>query len=385
MGPSLHRHRLRPTTIMAPKVPYKVADISLADWGRKTITLAEKEMPGLMFLRQTYGPSKPLKGARIAGCLHMTVQTAVLIETLIELGADVTWSSCNIFSTQDHAAAAIAAVGVPVYAWKGETDEEYVWCDFKVNYVLKEAYVAIPFAIKPSNITDAMGKNFKFKKGILFQRFLIAADSFKASAPVDHCAAKGCSHKCNYDYSLEDYVCTCPPTLVLDIVKRNCLSLEEAEAEKATSAVPETTSAAVDEVTTPETLVEEVEQEQEDEEVTTKASEDVEEEEEDIEEVAQSDDDTEKVETTTVVTLDDDVDEEDGTEATDYEDFGADEEKDKVVDGSSTESPKDESTEAAEEEIVPQFGDKETTVSPVADETSGDSEGGNVDKTEEET
>merc|ERR1712130_645674 len=128
MGPSLQRHRLRPTTIMAPKVPYKVADISLADWGRKTITLAEKEMPGLMFIRQTYGPSKPLKGARIAGCLHMTVQTAVLIETLIELGADVTWSSCNIFSTQDHAAAAIAAVGVPVYAWKGETDEEYVWC-----------------------------------------------------------------------------------------------------------------------------------------------------------------------------------------------------------------------------------------------------------------
>merc|ERR1712130_397570 len=128
MGPSLQRHRLRPTTIMAPKVPYKVADISLADWGRKTITLAEKEMPGLMFIRQTYGPSKPLKGARIAGGLHMTVQTAVLIETLIELGADVTWSSCNIFSTQDHAAAAIAAVGVPVYAWKGETDEEYVWC-----------------------------------------------------------------------------------------------------------------------------------------------------------------------------------------------------------------------------------------------------------------
>jgi len=128
MGPSLQRHRQRATTIMAPKVPYKVADISLADWGRKTITLAEKEMPGLMYIRQKYGPSKPLKGARIAGCLHMTVQTAVLIETLIELGADVTWSSCNIFSTQDHAAAAIAAVGVPVYAWKGETDEEYVWC-----------------------------------------------------------------------------------------------------------------------------------------------------------------------------------------------------------------------------------------------------------------
>jgi len=110
------------------KVPYKVADISLADFGRKELTLAEHEMPGLMHLREKYGPSKPLKGARIAGCLHMTVQTAVLIETLLELGADVTWSSCNIFSTQDHAAAAIAARGVPVYAWKGETDEEYVWC-----------------------------------------------------------------------------------------------------------------------------------------------------------------------------------------------------------------------------------------------------------------
>merc|ERR1712243_4928 len=110
------------------KVPYKVADISLADWGRKELTLAENEMPGLMYLREKYGPSKPLKGARIAGCLHMTVQTAVLIETLLELGADVTWSSCNIFSTQDHAAAAIAARGVPVYAWKGETDEEYLWC-----------------------------------------------------------------------------------------------------------------------------------------------------------------------------------------------------------------------------------------------------------------
>jgi len=110
------------------KVPYKVADVSLADWGRKELTLAENEMPGLMHLRVAYGPQKPLKGARIAGCLHMTVQTAVLIETLIELGADVTWSSCNIFSTQDHAAAAMAARGVPVYAWKGETDEEYVWC-----------------------------------------------------------------------------------------------------------------------------------------------------------------------------------------------------------------------------------------------------------------
>jgi adenosylhomocysteinase len=110
------------------KPPYKVADISLADWGRKTIELSENEMPGLMQMRTKYGPSKPLKGARIAGCLHMTVQTAVLIETLTELGAEVQWSSCNIFSTQDHAAAAIAKTGVPVYAWKGETDEEYVWC-----------------------------------------------------------------------------------------------------------------------------------------------------------------------------------------------------------------------------------------------------------------
>merc|ERR1711962_960605 len=114
--------------IKMAKVPYKVADVSLADWGRKELTLAENEMPGLMYLRQKYGPSKILKGARIAGCLHMTIQTAVLIETLLELGAEVTWSSYNIFSTQDHAAAAIAARGVPVYAWKGETDEEYVWC-----------------------------------------------------------------------------------------------------------------------------------------------------------------------------------------------------------------------------------------------------------------
>lgn len=113
---------------MSSKPAFKVADISLADWGRKEIMLAENEMPGLMSLRSKYKDSKPLKGARIAGCLHMTVQTAVLIETLVALGADVQWSSCNIFSTQDHAAAAIAKTGVPVYAWKGETDEEYIWC-----------------------------------------------------------------------------------------------------------------------------------------------------------------------------------------------------------------------------------------------------------------
>lgn len=110
------------------KPAYKVADISLAEWGRKEIELSEFEMPGLMEMRRKYGPSKILKGARIAGCLHMTIQTAVLIETLTELGAEVQWSSCNIFSTQDHAAAAIAATGVPVYAWKGETEEEYEWC-----------------------------------------------------------------------------------------------------------------------------------------------------------------------------------------------------------------------------------------------------------------
>src|SRR5947208_10156533 len=106
-------------------LPYKVKDISLAEWGRKEIHLAEAEMPGLMAIRKEFGKQKPLKGARVAGCLHMTIQTAVLIETLIELGAEVRWSSCNIFSTQDHAAAAIAAAGVPVFAYKGESLEEY--------------------------------------------------------------------------------------------------------------------------------------------------------------------------------------------------------------------------------------------------------------------
>jgi adenosylhomocysteinase len=109
-------------------IPYKVKDISLAEWGRKEIRLAEAEMPGLMALRAEFGPSQPLKGARVAGCLHMTIQTAVLIETLVALGAEVTWSSCNIFSTQVHAAAAIAAAGIQVYAWKGQTAEEFDWC-----------------------------------------------------------------------------------------------------------------------------------------------------------------------------------------------------------------------------------------------------------------
>ena len=109
-------------------IPYNVKDISLAECGRKEIRLAEAEMPGLMALREEYGETKPLKGARIAGCLHMTIKTAVLIETLVDLGADVTWSSCNIFSTQDHAAAAIAAACIPVYAWKGMNEEEFEWC-----------------------------------------------------------------------------------------------------------------------------------------------------------------------------------------------------------------------------------------------------------------
>lgn len=120
------------------KLAYKVKDISLAAWGRKEIQLAEAEMPGLMAIREEYGPSQPLKGARIAGCLHMTIQTAVLIETLVALGAEVSWSSCNIFSTQDHAAAAIAAAGVPVYAWKGMTEEEFDWCIEQTLFAFSE-------------------------------------------------------------------------------------------------------------------------------------------------------------------------------------------------------------------------------------------------------
>ncbi|MCW7490644.1 adenosylhomocysteinase [Leptospira meyeri] len=116
------------TETKSERLPFKVKDISLAEWGREEIILAEKEMPGLMALRKEFGTSKPLKGARICGSLHMTIQTAVLIETLAALGADIRWSSCNIFSTQDHAAAAIAKAGIPVFAWKGETEEEYWWC-----------------------------------------------------------------------------------------------------------------------------------------------------------------------------------------------------------------------------------------------------------------
>jgi adenosylhomocysteinase len=125
---AVHKTNNNMSSVETTYIPYKVKDISLAEWGRKEIGLAEAEMPGLMSLREEFGPSKPLKGARIAGCLHMTIQTAVLIETLVELGAEVTWSSCNIFSTQDHAAAAIAAAGIQVYAWKGLNEEDFDWC-----------------------------------------------------------------------------------------------------------------------------------------------------------------------------------------------------------------------------------------------------------------
>ena len=118
-------------TPKSTRLKYKVANLDLAEWGRKEIQIAEKEMPGLMALRAEFKGQQPLKGARIAGCLHMTIQTAVLIETLRELGAEVTWTSCNIFSTQDHAAAAIAKAGIPVFAWKGETEEEYDWCIYQ--------------------------------------------------------------------------------------------------------------------------------------------------------------------------------------------------------------------------------------------------------------
>ncbi len=142
---------------------YKVADISLADWGRKEIAIAETEMPGLMALREEFGKAKPLQGARISGSLHMTIQTAVLIETLVELGADVRWASCNIFSTQDHAAAAIAAAGVPVFAWKGETIEEYWWCT--------EQMLTWPNGETPNMILDDGGDaTLLVHKGVEFEK-----------------------------------------------------------------------------------------------------------------------------------------------------------------------------------------------------------------------
>jgi adenosylhomocysteinase len=166
-------------------IPYKVKDISLAEWGRKEIRLAEAEMPGLMALRTEYGASKPLAGARVAGCLHMTIQTAVLIETLVELGAEVTWSSCNIFSTQDHAAAAIAAAGIPVYAWKGMTAEEFDWCieqtlffgeDRKpLNMILDDGgdLTNMVFDVYPELIGDIKGLSEETTTGVhrLYERY----------------------------------------------------------------------------------------------------------------------------------------------------------------------------------------------------------------------
>ncbi len=156
---------------------YKVADISLAEWGRKEINIAETEMPGLMALREEYGSSQPLKDARIVGCLHMTIQTAVLIETLIALGASVRWSSCNIFSTQDQAAAAIAAAGTPVFAWKGETDEEFWWCidqtlegpdDWKPNMILDDGgdVTAVIHEKRPELLTEIRGLSEETTTGV---------------------------------------------------------------------------------------------------------------------------------------------------------------------------------------------------------------------------
>ncbi|ODQ80823.1 hypothetical protein BABINDRAFT_161026 [Babjeviella inositovora NRRL Y-12698] len=157
---------------------FKVADISLAAFGRKDIELSENEMPGLMEIRSKYGPSQPLAGARIAGCLHMTIQTAVLIETLVALGAEVTWSSCNIFSTQDHAAAAIAAAGVPVFAWKGETEEEYLWCleqqlfafkdNKKLNLILDDGgdLTALVHEKYPEMLKDCFGVSEETTTGV---------------------------------------------------------------------------------------------------------------------------------------------------------------------------------------------------------------------------
>ena len=175
------------------RVPYKVADIGQAEWGRKEIMLAEQEMPGLMALRSKYGKSKPLAGARIAGCLHMTIQTAVLIETLVELGAQVTWSSCNIFSTQDHAASAIAKTGVPVYAWKGESNEEFDWCIEQtlhfpdgqpLNMILDDGgdLTAMVHKRFPELLGDIRGLSEETTTGVKELRKMLAAGELKVPA-----------------------------------------------------------------------------------------------------------------------------------------------------------------------------------------------------------
>ena len=173
------------------RLPYKVKDISLAEFGRKEIQLAENEMPGLMALREKYGKTKPLTGARIAGCLHMTIQTAVLIETLVELGAEVTWSSCNIFSTQDHAAAAIAEAGIPVYAWKGMSEEEFNWCIEQtlhfpsgepMNMILDDGgdLTAMVHENFPEMLTNIVGISEETTAGVHRLEQLVKANALKA-------------------------------------------------------------------------------------------------------------------------------------------------------------------------------------------------------------
>jgi adenosylhomocysteinase len=172
---------------------YKVADIALADWGRKEINIAETEMPGLMALREEFGTKKPLKGARIAGCLHMTIQTAVLIETLTALGAEVRWSSCNIFSTQDHAAAAMAAAGIPVFAWKGETEEEAEWCieqtiisptDWRPNMILDDGgdLTVMMHEKFPELMSDVKGLSEETTTGVLRLYEMVENGSLKVPA-----------------------------------------------------------------------------------------------------------------------------------------------------------------------------------------------------------
>ena len=172
---------------------YKIADIALAEWGRKEINIAETEMPGLMALREEFGAEQPLKGARIAGCLHMTIQTAVLIETLTTLGAEVRWSSCNIFSTQDHAAAAMAAAGIPVFAWKGETEEEAGWCiaqtidgldDWRPNMILDDGgdLTVMMHEKYPELMSDIKGLSEETTTGVLRLYEMVAKDTLKVPA-----------------------------------------------------------------------------------------------------------------------------------------------------------------------------------------------------------
>jgi len=172
---------------------YKVADISLADWGHKEMRIAETEMPGLMALRDKYGEEKPLKDARIVGCLHMTIQTAVLIDTLVCLGASVRWSSCNIYSTQDHAAAAMAEKGIPVFAWKGETEEEYLWCidqtiigepSWKPNMILDDGgdLTSIMHTKYPKMLTEVKGLSEETTTGVHRLYEMIKKDELKVPA-----------------------------------------------------------------------------------------------------------------------------------------------------------------------------------------------------------